>query len=430
MTLKSKRATKKCKQRRRVVVHVGKLFIDIMKNLVWSSYDTDNETLPIPLKYVNVMRRTQTRGVDWDCRIPDLACKTSEGHKWCNGRPSKIQKTSRPDRKMAWSLNKILTVTKGKHKLQNGQKKVPTASSTPQQRNPRGIDRWTKITSGDCWRSSEIGKGMLLPLCRALRRMTAERNLRQLQLQLMAVRSSQIQKIHEHAEKWSDMDHIAEKTYVGSLHYGLVHKPISVQETVKIQEAKAAVDEYWKKFSRKFQHGTWKMWDQSLKSSEERWKTVHLANLMDPCHLKNAGHAKHLQKYKGRVVLGGDNVKDEEGIHLRWQRQRSWHAWRKTWRSFSVARWPMLPDCCDCQQKNVLKYWSRFFHDKDQTSGIRWAILWHFWKVFFLGHPFASLSWERKFEGVLFQKVLTGNVFTFTKNSDYAHCSCGRFWNG
>ena len=34
---------------------------------------------------------------------------------------------------------------------------------------------------------------------------------------------------------------------------------------------------------------------------------------MDLCHLKNAELAKHLQKYKGRVVLRGDNVKDEEG---------------------------------------------------------------------------------------------------------------------
>ena len=42
-------------------------------------------------------------------------------------------------------------------------------------------------------------------------------------------------------------------------------------------------------------------------------KTVHFANLMDLCHLKNAELAKHHQKYKGRVVLREDNVKDEEG---------------------------------------------------------------------------------------------------------------------
>ena len=38
--------------------------------------------------------------------------------------------------------------------------------------------------------------------------------------------------------------------------------------------------------------------------------TVHFASLMDICHLKNAEfEAKH-QKYKGRVVLRGDIVKD------------------------------------------------------------------------------------------------------------------------
>ena len=41
---------------------------------------------------------------------------------------------------------------------------------------------------------------------------------------------------------------------------------------------------------------------------------VHFASLMDICHLKNAElEAKH-QKYKGRVVLRGDIVKDDSGL--------------------------------------------------------------------------------------------------------------------
>ena len=40
---------------------------------------------------------------------------------------------------------------------------------------------------------------------------------------------------------------------------------------------------------------------------------VHFASLMDICHLKNVDlEAKH-QKYKGRVVLQGDIVKDDSG---------------------------------------------------------------------------------------------------------------------
>ena len=42
-------------------------------------------------------------------------------------------------------------------------------------------------------------------------------------------------------------------------------------------------------------------------------KAAPFVNLMDPCHLKNAELAKHFQKYMERVVLLGDNVKDEEG---------------------------------------------------------------------------------------------------------------------
>ena len=42
---------------------------------------------------------------------------------------------------------------------------------------------------------------------------------------------------------------------------------------------------------------------------------VHFASLMDMCHLKNTElEAKH-QKYKGRVVLRGDILKDDSGSY-------------------------------------------------------------------------------------------------------------------
>ena len=51
--------------------------------------------------------------------------------------------------------------------------------------------------------------------------------------------------------------------------------------------------------------------------------TVHFASLMDICHLKNAElEAKH-QKYKGRVVLRGDFVKDESGSYAVFTEQGS-----------------------------------------------------------------------------------------------------------
>ena len=42
-------------------------------------------------------------------------------------------------------------------------------------------------------------------------------------------------------------------------------------------------------------------------------KKVHFATLMDICYLKNAELEPKLQKYKGRVVLRGDIVKDDSG---------------------------------------------------------------------------------------------------------------------
>ena len=51
--------------------------------------------------------------------------------------------------------------------------------------------------------------------------------------------------------------------------------------------------------------------------------TVHFASLMDICHLKNAElEAKH-QKYKGRVVLRGDIVKDNSGSYTVFTEQGS-----------------------------------------------------------------------------------------------------------
>ena len=50
---------------------------------------------------------------------------------------------------------------------------------------------------------------------------------------------------------------------------------------------------------------------------------VHFASLMDICHLKNVElEAKH-QKYKGRVVLRGDIVKDDSGSYAVFTEQGS-----------------------------------------------------------------------------------------------------------
>ena len=52
-------------------------------------------------------------------------------------------------------------------------------------------------------------------------------------------------------------------------------------------------------------------------------RMVHFASLMDVCHLKNSELEPHVQKYKGRVVLRGDNVKDDSASYAVFTEQGS-----------------------------------------------------------------------------------------------------------
>ena len=111
-------------------------------------------------------------------------------------------------------------------------------------------------------------------------------------------------------------DHIAGKGD-SSQHYNLVHKFIPVPKAMKIPAAKAAVDKEKEKLEK---ISTWNLTEVRSKKTvidEARTSgaTVHFASLMDICHLENGElEAKH-QKYKGRVVLRGDIVKDNSGSY-------------------------------------------------------------------------------------------------------------------
>ena len=112
-------------------------------------------------------------------------------------------------------------------------------------------------------------------------------------------------------------DHIAGKGEKSLQHYNLVHKFIPMPQAMKIPAAKAAVDKEWEKLEK---ISAWNL--TKVRSKKEvidvartKGAKVHFASLMDTCHLKNAElEAKH-QKYKGRVVLRGDIVKDDSGSY-------------------------------------------------------------------------------------------------------------------
>ena len=107
-------------------------------------------------------------------------------------------------------------------------------------------------------------------------------------------------------------DHIAGKGENSLQHYNLVHKFIPMPQALKIPAAKAAVNKEWEKLEKFSAWNLTKVRSKSEVIEEARTSgaTVHFASLMDTCHLKNAElEAKH-QKYKGRIVLRGDIVKD------------------------------------------------------------------------------------------------------------------------
>ena len=84
---------------------------------------------------------------------------------------------------------------------------------------------------------------------------------------------------------------------------------------MKIPDAKAAVDKEWKKLetipARRLEKVRSKK--EIILGAQRDKKKVHFATLMNICHAENAELEPKLQKYKGRVVLRGDIVKDDSG---------------------------------------------------------------------------------------------------------------------
>ena len=120
-------------------------------------------------------------------------------------------------------------------------------------------------------------------------------------------------------------DRIAGKGENSLQHYNLVHKFIPMPQAVKIPAAKAAVDKEWEKLAKISAWNLTKVKSKKKVIDEARMSsaTVHLASLMDICHLNKAElEAKH-QKYKGRVVLRGDIVKDDSGSYAVFTEQGS-----------------------------------------------------------------------------------------------------------
>ena len=225
------------------------------------------------------------------------------------------------------------------------------------------------------------------------------------------------------SEPHTHEDHIAGKGENSLQHYNLVHKFIPMPQAMKIPAAKAAVDKEWEKLEKISAWNLTKVKSKKEVIDEARTSgaTVHFASLMDICHLKNAElEAKH-QKYKGRVVLRGDIVKDNSGSYAVFTERGSSAPQMTAAKIMDIIS--RLPGCDGQAADAVSAYTQVKMEDahkllkipKSECPDIWIRLPRHKWPKSWssmedpvvplernlYGHPLAGLLWERQFEKVL-----------------------------
>ena len=219
-------------------------------------------------------------------------------------------------------------------------------------------------------------------------------------------------------------------------------------QAMKISAAKAAVDKEWDILEKISAWNLTKVRSKKEVIDEARASgaTVHFASLMDICHLKNAElEAKH-QKYKGRVVLRGDIVKDDSGSYAVFTEQGSSASQITAAKIMDIIS--RLPGCDGQAADAVSAYTQVKMEDahkllkknpKSESPDMwirlqrhKWPKSWSSMEDPFVplernlyGHPLAGLLWERQFEKILlkhgWEKVPIGNAYSYTVKQGYSY---------
>ena len=168
-----------------------------------------------------------------------------------------------------------------------------------------------------------------------------------------------------------------------------------------------------------------------IEDARTRGVKVHFSSLMDICHLKNAELETKHQKYKGRVVLRGDIVKDDSGSYAVFTQQGSSGSQMTAAKVMDIIS--RLPGCAGQAADAVSAYTQVKMEDAPKLLKIpksecpdiwirlprhKWPKSWSSMKDSVVplernlcGHPLAGLFWERQFEKILlkhgWEKVAT-----------------------
>ena len=185
-----------------------------------------------------------------------------------------------------------------------------------------------------------------------------------------------------------------------------------------------------------------------IEEARKTGRKVHFASLMDLCHLKNSELEPQFQKYKGRVVLRRDIVKDASGSCAVFTEQGSSASLLTAAKVMdNISR---LSGCAGQAADAVSAYTKVRMEDaptllqipKSECPDVWIHVPKHKWPKSWsniedpvvplernlYGHPLAGLLWEKQFEKVLlkygWEKVpKLGNACSLTEKKDYS-CLC------
>ena len=210
--------------------------------------------------------------------------------------------------------------------------------------------------------------------------------------------------------------------FTAALQFG---SQIPLPQAMRIPAAKATVDTGWEKLEKISAWNLTKVRRKKEVIDEARTKgaKVHFASKMDKCHLKNAELETKHQKYKGRVVLRGDIVKDDSGAYAVFTEQGSSASQITAAKVMDIIS--RLPGCAGQAADAVSANTQMKMEDapkllkipKSECSDIGIRLPRHKWPKSsssmedpvvplernLYGHPLAGLLWERQFEKILLQ---------------------------
>ena len=312
-------------------------------------YVPKEESFPIPLKYIDATRTTRTSSdvlqekrahdccnVDVDRTLSDswtgctkftwLNEKPPPGYMWSGRRLTQIQAATRPDYfwPEIWIGMSEAARKKGDARVGNWETKARQRSKTERHLFPRS-GRWG-VQGHHQKRNEKLEVPMEAAVLHQLITKTRSKKVRETDSETKE--SNKIQKTkyaciveaHETTRKrlestvprnnqksWGS--HIGKRVlFNDSLQFGAhIYSHATSNEKSGCKKL-----QYNGRSSRTCQHGKWRQGKEQERCQKEK-KKVHFATSMDICHLKNAELESKHPKYKGRVVLRGDIVKDDSG---------------------------------------------------------------------------------------------------------------------